>query len=547
MADRVINWEPDDEFWAAGKPNGAAELAKADELIRQLQNGNGGWPLPDVEVMRLRRRPPPELPLDVFGRWEPWIIATARAAACPPDYVAAPLLAAASAVIGNARWPAAYGWSEPPHLWCASVGDSGDGKSPGCDAIYRHVLPALERRMSEDFPDRLAEARAAIEVANAEREAWKGKVKTAVKDGRDPPPAPSDPGEEPLQPRLTFSDCTIEKVALLLARAAPKGLLMTRDELAGWLLGMKAYNDGARAFWLEAYGGRPYKVDRVKLATPIEIPRFAVAWHGGIQPARLDQVMREADDGLLSRFLWFWPDPVPFSITRVRPDVEEAVTAFDRLRFLDLQPSEAGVHPVMVQFDPPVVNRMEIFARALQAQKENAGGLMRSALGKSRGLALRLSLVLSYLDWCAIDGYDAPPAAIGEDAFERASRFVSDYAMPMAERVFGDAARSENDQKAATLARWIIKTRPTEIHVTQLKREVRLPGLFEAKSIHAACAVLVDADWLREPPPGKFQQRAKVAYAVNPRLGEALSLHPPSATVATIANYGGNADGTGLT
>ena len=53
------------------------------------------------------------------------------------------------------------------------------------------------------------------------------------------------------------SDLTIEKVADILARAAPKGLLMVRDELAGWLLGMNRFNAGARAFWLEAYGGRP--------------------------------------------------------------------------------------------------------------------------------------------------------------------------------------------------------------------------------------------------------------------------------------------------
>jgi hypothetical protein len=33
---------------------------------------------------------------------------------------------------------------------------------------------------------------------------------------------------------------TVEKVATLLAGAAPKGLLIVRDELAGWLLGMNA-------------------------------------------------------------------------------------------------------------------------------------------------------------------------------------------------------------------------------------------------------------------------------------------------------------------
>jgi len=54
-----------------------------------------------------------------------------------------------------------------------------------------------------------------------------------------------------------------KEAADLLARTAPKGLLMVRDELAGWLFGMGAYNAGARAFWLEcaradaARRGRP--------------------------------------------------------------------------------------------------------------------------------------------------------------------------------------------------------------------------------------------------------------------------------------------------
>jgi hypothetical protein len=63
------------------------------------------WGEPDMTVMRLNRRPPPPLPLVVFGpAWERWIADAAEAAACPPDYVAMPVLTSASALIGNARW-----------------------------------------------------------------------------------------------------------------------------------------------------------------------------------------------------------------------------------------------------------------------------------------------------------------------------------------------------------------------------------------------------------------------------------------------------------
>src|ERR1043165_207227 len=122
------------------------------------------WPEPDMSVLRPDRPRAP--PLSAFGpAWAEWTAAGADAAACPPDYVAAPLLAAASALIGNARWAQATpGWAEPPHLWLGVVGDSGSGKSPGSDCLMRDVLPEIERRMRADFSDRLWRWQAEIEI-----------------------------------------------------------------------------------------------------------------------------------------------------------------------------------------------------------------------------------------------------------------------------------------------------------------------------------------------------------------------------------------------
>src|SRR4029077_10435348 len=168
---------------------------------------------------------------------------------CPPDYVAAPLLAAASALIGNARWAqASPGWIEPPHLWLGVVGDSGNGKSPGADCLMRDVLPEIERRMLADFPDRLRGWCVSVELGRAAIERWRRELREAEKRGASPPPRPWIlRSAEPQMPRLRQHDVTIERVAELLAHAAPKGLLIVRDELAGWIAGMNAYNAGGRA------------------------------------------------------------------------------------------------------------------------------------------------------------------------------------------------------------------------------------------------------------------------------------------------------------
>jgi len=57
--------------------------------------------------------------------------------------------------------------------------------------------------------------------------------------------------------------------------------------------------------------------------------------------------MREADDGLLGRMLWTWPEPIPFRLGQEAPGVQWAIRALDRLRELDLQPGDPP-SPIMV-------------------------------------------------------------------------------------------------------------------------------------------------------------------------------------------------------
>ena len=59
--------------------------------------------------------------------------------------------------------------------------------------------------------------------------------------------------------------------------------------------------------------------------------------------------------------------------------------------------------------------------REMQQRQTNAGGLLRSALGKARGQALRLALVFEMLWWCCEDGMAAPPAQISARAFAAAA------------------------------------------------------------------------------------------------------------------------------
>ena len=117
---------------AMSPPDGAAEIRRIVALAPEM-TARDAWGEPDMGVLRLHRRSPPRLPIEVFGRCGDWIARAAEAAACPVDYVAAPLLASATALIGHARWAqAAPGWAEPPHLWIAAVGDFGQWQISWC-------------------------------------------------------------------------------------------------------------------------------------------------------------------------------------------------------------------------------------------------------------------------------------------------------------------------------------------------------------------------------------------------------------------------------
>jgi hypothetical protein len=293
---------------------------------------------------------------------------------------------------------------------------------------------------------------------------------------------------------------------------------------------MNSYNDSGRQFWIEAYGGRPYRVERQKHPEPIDVPRLAVAVTGGTQPDKLAELFRDPDDGLLARMLWAWPEPLPFRLGREHSETEFAIEALDKLRLLDLAPGDTPAepgHPVMIRLANDALPAMETFGRDMQALQQQAGGLMRSSYGKARGQALRLSLVLTYLWWCAAEGYwGEPPAEITASALKSACELVRDYFMPMAERVYGDAATPPDERNAATLARWILKARPSEVHVREMQRTHRLPGLREAAAIYAACDLLVDAGWLMPPRPGGREGRTRSAYLVRGEVFEAADGQP---------------------
>ena len=391
------------------------------------------------------------------------------------------------------------------------------GKSPGRDPAL-DALETLEADINADFEERHAEWRTAVALAKIERDLWEEATKKAFKTGGVAPDKPADAPEHPVYRRLVTNDVTVEKAARLVL-ANPKGILLSRDELAGWIGALDKYggNGSDRAFYLEAYGGRRYAVDRVKDMNPkpIVVPALTIGITGGIQPDRLNSaVLCGDDDGFAARFIYVWPDPVPPR----RPSAASSEGAALKLARISALEGDR----VALPFDESAATAIQSYREEVAANEVDACGLFLSWVGKLPGMAVRLAVILEHLYWTGDRASDPPPTRISQRAAVAAIALLDAYAVPMARRCFGEAALPQADRDAIALARWIIAQRPVLgiVNARQLRHATVLPSK-DAARYDAALAELADAGWLRSVGGrmgGAGRQRKD--WAVNPKLSD---------------------------
>jgi hypothetical protein len=449
--------------------------------------------------------------------------------------VALSLLASTGAVIGNQRWGQPWpGWAEPPTLFVGLVGRPSSGKSPGLDVITI-VLASLEADLNKDWDERRRTHARDFAAAKEKRDEWEKDVKTAVKMDKAAPDMPvgADEPEAPQRRRLFSTEPTIEKAARL-SHANPSGLLLVRDELAGWIGSMDRYSNGKggdRAFWLQAYGGRRWTPDRVKDGDhEVVVPHLLWGVCGGIQPDRVaSQMLAGDDDGLAARHLFGWPAHRAPQRPVTVPDHAGATEAFRRLGSLPWQPPE----PVVVPFTEAAAATLQQLREEAAALEDGASGMFVSWLGKLPGFCVRIAVILQHLDWCWCEASTAPPEQIECWAVEKAADFLERYAVAMARRVFGEAAMPQAERDARAIARWLVRRDPVPqiINERDMRRMAHGPGISDPERMTAACSELEEAGWVRPAPTrasGHGRQRSDWAVHSAVKVWRDELARPPS-------------------
>jgi len=385
---------------------------------------------------------------------------------------AAAIIVALSSVVGRSIgiYPKRYdSWIVIPNLWGFAAARSGMLKSPAIEEATK-PLGILAHNARRKYENGITEHDVDDEISCARIKAVKAKISQAAKNGEEEELKKLKDNlltlqrqarnEKPFERRYRVNDATTEKLLELLVDN-PRGLLVYRDELSGWLRSLdKVGRETDRAFYLESWNGYgAFTTDRIGRGT-VHVDGLCLSIFGGIQPAKLAAYVSDAldstanDDGMIQRFqigvypenlkVWNLLDRAPDKAARDR-----AVRVFEILDGFD--PAALGIS--LSYSDIPVLHfdddAQELFnewltnhqRRLLQGEGSPA---YESHLAKYRSMMPSLALLFHLINWADSQTRTAPldiPAVSLEAAKLAAS--WTDYLELHAKKIYSGALNPE--------------------------------------------------------------------------------------------------------
>ena len=364
---------------------------------------------------------------------ERFVAEGAVALACPPDFLAVPLLVLSGLAIGaTRRIEVKQDWSESAALFAAVIGSPGSAKSPA----LKRVLEALERlqlEWEEEF----------------DRQCAQGGPEARAFDGAYPPPK--------LRRCLT-TDATCESLALLLADN-PRGIGMIRDELVALVKSMNMYRKGKgadREFYMSAFSGMTIRIDRKanQNGKPIRIPSPFLCVCGGLVPDQLDTLADDDGraDGFIDRILFSYPDPRPvgkWNESVISPEAREGwKSVVEKLMSLAFAPDCAGRESAIML--PMTTQAKDVWREFFDAWEleMSVRGSLAGTWSKLKGYCARLALILQLLRWACGEASEDEV----DEVSVRGAVTLTQYFASHAERVRAAMGRKNPDGDEETKA-----------------------------------------------------------------------------------------------
>jgi len=347
-------------------------------------------------------------------------------------------------------------WTESARLWTMLIGDPSYKKSP----IMRAAASKL-KKMDGDL----------MRQGNKAMMDWQEQGGT--KGG----------GPMPAMPRLRVEDVTMEATQEV-CRHSPDGILVLQDELSGWFGGIEKYSGGKgsakdRSFWLTAFGGGEYAVNRVGRGSFL-IDNLSVSILGGVQPDPIRRIVGDAtDDGLIQRFL-----PVILQPANIGRDEEGCDVAYEYddiiERLHNLKAPDSILGQVPLQFDDgarAIREKLEAKHHKLVVSTEGFNKKLAAHIGKFDGIFPRLCIIWHCLEYVSAPDFDPAeplPIIVAQATAARAEAFLSGYIMKHSLAFYaGVIGLSDDHDDLVDVAGYILAKGKDKVTIRDIRMGIR--------------------------------------------------------------------------
>jgi Protein of unknown function (DUF3987) len=387
-------------------------------------------------------------------------------------------------------------WQEAARLWVALVGPVSSMKTPIMATVVR-PLRSIDCELMRSHQ----QARASYDQLAAEERRASG---------------------PPKQKRVLLQDTTIE-AAQEVIKDSPNGLLCYHDELSGWFGAMDKYSGGRgaakdRAFWLEAYNGKSYAVNRVGRGAVL-IENLSVSMLGGIQPEPIRRLSEDSqDDGLLQRLMPIVLRPAVVgqdeAPNAVVTDYSQLIRDLCQLNSSLIGGSSPDQAKTLKLSDGAHAIRHELEIKHLELQRcETINRKLAAHIGKYNGLFARLCVV-----WhCIEHSTGVLPAEIPEETARQVAGFLHGFLLPHALAFYAGVLGLSNDHDRLTaVAGYILARRLEKITNRDVQRGDSTMRKLDRRDVHSIFDQLDALGWItREAGPRPTHQ---LHWLVNPAV-----------------------------
>ena len=431
---------------------------------------------------------------------------TAAAQQVDPVMVALPVLSAMASSVGASRTLRVNeaGWKEYACLWTVILAHSGSNKSAGHEMAVRPIVEA-DHKLIQEY--------------ELNMEKWE-KERAEKERKKEPIPPPPNPN------RLCVKNVTVEMISAILSKN-PKGLLLQRNELSGWLESFTKYTSGTNQDeWLDFYNAvgstidRKTKNDEGKNTICLKKPLVSIT--GTSQPIVLEKLLgvQSWSSGLAPRLIIAAPPRklVPY---RHPPAGKEH---YENYRYcitkvLDNLSGTFAELSLSPEADEIFID--DLHRRQIREYQTPEGSTRSSQLAKIRSVSLRWALV-HFVFSQVMRGRPSFDCQIDKESMT-AGVFLADWVERESARVVGILAKAPNEGVENIWLKTIVGAGQDGIDAGTFQRNHRskkrpdyLENIEKAKAILAG---FVTKGWVQvfpwKPPRGPVQNRYRVFGSLN--------------------------------